>query len=77
MKWFDDVGTCPVCAALSRTDDLSALDAYVLEEKRKALVDALQEQRRQMEFPELPKAFALTMKRMIDKALAAYEKDET
>lgn len=48
-----------------------------MSDREKALVDALQEQRRQMEFPELPKAFALTMKRMIDKALAAYEKDET
>ena len=36
----------------------------------KLLVHALQEQRRQMDFPGLPEAFALTMKRMIDSALA-------
>ena len=41
-----------------------------LEAQVKMLVEALEEQRRQMEFPDLPKAFALTMKRMIDGALA-------
>ena len=34
---------CPVCMALSRPDDLSALDAYVLEEKRKMLEEAANE----------------------------------
>ena len=37
--------------------------------QRDRLVAALEEQRRQMEFPGLPEAFALTMKRMIDAAL--------
>ena len=37
------VDSCgPARAALSRPDDLSALDAYVLEEKRKALEEAAQ-----------------------------------
>jgi hypothetical protein len=31
-------GECPICVALSRPDDLSALEAYVREEKRKVLI---------------------------------------
>ena len=34
---------CPICNVLSRPDDLSALDAYVLEEKRKVLREATKE----------------------------------
>lgn len=34
-----------------------------------SVVEALEEQRRQMDYPELPPAFALTMKRMLDEAL--------
>ena len=34
---------CPVCIALSRPDDLSALEAYVMEEKRKVLEEAMKE----------------------------------
>ena len=32
---------------------------------------ALEEQRRQMDYPDLPPAFALTMKRMLDEAIRA------
>jgi len=41
----------------------------------KMLVEAMEEQYRQMDFPDLPKAFALTMKRMIDTALAKIKEE--
>ena len=46
---------CPICIVLSRPDDLSALEAYVLEEKRKVLEEL---DREFSEFPPDTKFFA-------------------
>ena len=41
MGHSSDKKTCSFCAALSRPDDLSALEAYVREENRKVLARAM------------------------------------
>ena len=64
-RWDSDrLEMCPIC----ENEPVGEVS-----EKERILLAALKEQRVQMDFHALPEAFALTMKRMIDKALTAYE----